>query len=681
MDRNTLIGLGLIGVILAIFTYINQPDPEEYKKQQELAKKELEERQRKEKEKEEKMDEELSLSIPENWMPKTDEEGIIQKDSLNRVIYIDTVKNIDTVLVEKVAGNSDAEVIADENTGEVEKEDAVVNDFEGEIIHLQNDKIHVEINTKGGGVSSVFLLEHQTYEDFNNSKEGDKINPLKLFEADYSTNQLLFPMGGKKIETRTLPFDIVIANKERIALKHSFGNNKYIEYIYTLLPNSYKVNYEIKMNGFGNDVLAENVQLNWETELLKTEKLLSEQRKTSTVFFKGVGESYDYLSELSDDEFAVEHDIDWVAFKQSYFSAIMMPNEPFKKEGTSFKVSNITENDERFNSVIRDYNADITLNIDNTDNGSAKIDWYFGPNDYHLLKQFDNGTEDIINLGWGIFRWVNIYAIQPIFNWLASSGMNVGLAIFLLTLIVKLVLTPIQWKMYSSSAKMRILKPEIDEINEKFPNKEDSMKKQMEMMTLYRESGASPLAGCVPMLIQMPILFAVFRFFPSTFELRQKPFLWAEDLSSYDAIVSWTTDIPVITFIYGNHISLFTLLMAGTTLIYTVLNSGNMQQPSQPGMPNMKVIMYFFPIMMIFFFNNFASGLSYYYFISTLISILTMVMIKNFFVNEEKLKAKMAAKKEVSRAKGSKKGKKSKFQERLEEMQRQQQEKMKNKKK
>jgi YidC/Oxa1 family membrane protein insertase len=298
-----------------------------------------------------------------------------------------------------------------------------------------------------------------------------------------------------------------------------------------------------------------------------------------------------------------------------------------------------------------------------------------------MLKQFDNGTEDIINLGWGIFRWVNIYAIQPIFTWLASTGMNIGLAIFLLTLIVKLILTPIQWKMYTSSAKMRILKPEIDEINKKFPNKEDSMKKQMEMMTLYRESGASPLAGCVPMLIQMPILFAVFRFFPSTFDLRQKAFLWAEDLSSYDAIVSWSTDIPVITFIYGNHISLFTLLMAGTTLIYTVLNSSNMQQPSQPGMPNMKVIMYFFPIMMIFFFNNFASGLSYYYFISTLISILTMVMIKNFFVDEEKLKAKMAAKKEVSRAKGGKKGKKSKFQERLEEMQRLQQEKMKNKKK
>ena len=231
--------------------------------------------------------------------------------------------------------------------------------------------------------------------------------------------------------------------------------------------------------------------------------------------------------------------------------------------------------------------------------------------------------------------------------------------------------------MYASSAKMRILKPEVEEINKKFPEKDDAMKKQMEMMTLYRESGASPLAGCVPMLIQMPILFAVFRFFPSTFTLRQESFLWAEDLSSYDSILDLSFSIPF----YGAHVSLFTLLMAVTTLIYTVLNSSNMQQPSQPGMPNMKVIMYFFPIMMIFFFNNYASGLSYYYFISTLMSILTMVMIKNFFVNEDKLKAKMAAKQDKSKKDGKKGGGKSKFQGRLEQMQKAQQEKLKNGKK
>jgi YidC/Oxa1 family membrane protein insertase len=231
--------------------------------------------------------------------------------------------------------------------------------------------------------------------------------------------------------------------------------------------------------------------------------------------------------------------------------------------------------------------------------------------------------------------------------------------------------------MYVSSAKMRILKPQIDDLNAKFPKQEDAMKKQMEMMSLYRESGASPLSGCLPMLLQMPILFAVFRFFPSSFALRQQGFLWAEDLSSYDEIFRWSAEIPLLSSIYGNHISLFTLLMSVTTLVYTHYNSANMQQPTQPGMPNMKVIMYFFPFMMIFFFNSFAAGLSYYYFISTLVSILLMLGIKQFFVDEEKLKAKMAAK-QANNANG--KGKKSKFQERLENLQKAQQDKLKGKK-
>ena len=251
-----------------------------------------------------------------------------------------------------------------------------------------------------------------------------------------------------------------------------------------------------------------------------------------------------------------------------------------------------------------------------------------------------------------------------------------GIAILILTLVLKLILMPIQWKMFVSSVKMKILKPEVDELNAKYPKKDDAMKKQMEMMTLYKESGASPLAGCIPMLIQMPILLAVFRFFPSAFELRQRPFLWAEDLSSYDSIFEFGFNI----WPYGDHVSLFTLLMAGTTLVYTVMNSGNMQQPQQPGMPNMKVIMYIFPIMMIFFFNNYSAGLSYYYFISTLISILMMLVIKKFFVDEDKLRIKMANRK-TQNASGVKEKKKSRFQEKLEEMQRKQQEMLKNRNK
>lgn len=661
MDKNTLIGLGLIGVILAIFTYVNQPNPEEIKKQQELAQMELENRQR--------INDSLAAlevrdipevnALPENWMLKLNDDGDTVFNEAGQVVYLDTVANRDTVLVT----NTKSEIAATPTLKADEK---------GETISISNDLLFVEINTKGGGVTSVFLKEHQTYFEFMANKDTDKITPLQLFDSETSTNQLIFPKNGETIETGKLNFEIIRQSDEMIELTHNMGNGKSISFIYSLIPNVHHLNYEIRMNGFEGEVLAENVMLDWNTQLLQTERLLSEQRRTSTVFFKEKESSYDYLSEMSDDDYAPDNDVEWVAFKQSYFSSIMMAESAFGKKGTNFEIKNFKE-EEDFD-LIKDYKATMNLNIGNTGNGVAKISWYFGPNDYYVLSEYGRELEDIVNLGWGLFRWVNIYAIQPIYTALANTGMAAGLAIFLLTLVVKLFLTPIQWKMYTSSAKMRILKPEIDELNKKYPNKEDGMKKQMEMMTLYRESGASPLAGCVPMLIQMPILFAVFRFFPSTFELRQQPFLWAEDLSSFDSVLDLSFNIPF----YGDHVSLFTLLMAITTLIYTVLNSGNMQQPQQPGMPNMKVIMYIFPFMMIFFFNNFASGLSYYYFLSTLISILTMVMIKNLFVNEEKLKAKMAAKKANAQT-GTKK--KSKFQERLEQMQKAQQEQMKNKRK
>ncbi|MEX2483604.1 MAG: membrane protein insertase YidC [Brumimicrobium sp.] len=667
MDRNTLVGLGLIGVILAIFTYFNQPSPEEIqaqKEKQELAEKRVEEKRKLEKEQSE--DDSSSEENDKNGshlIRKVDEKGNALVDTLGRQIYIDTVTNRDTV------------------TAEVPKSETSVaevsNDFKGEILKIENDKLEVLISTKGGGVSSVFLKDHQTYDNFVKNEGTEKIEPLQLFEADGSTNQLVFPKNGKSVETGNLKFTVKKQNNQELLLETDLGSNQKISYYYSIIDGNYHLDYEIKMNGFEGEVMPENVQFDWSTELLKTERLLSEQRRTSTVFFKGYGDSYDYLSEYSDDEYAPELDVEWVSFKQSYFSSILMPENPFKKDGSSFKVKNYAEGSEKDSTHIKEYQATMNLNIGNTGSGYAKMKWFFGPNDYDLLASYENSSEDIINLGWGIFRWVNVYAIQPIFTWLASYGMNLGLAIFLLTLIVKLVLTPIQWKMYTSSAKMRILKPEIEELNKKYPDKADAMKKQMEMMTMYRESGASPLSGCVPMLIQMPVLFAVFRFFPSSFTLRQESFLWAEDLSSYDSIMDLGFNIPF----YGDHISLFTLLMAGTTMIYTVLNSSNMQQPSQPGMPNMKIIMYIFPIMMIFFFNNFSSGLSYYYFISTLISILTMVMIKNYFVDEEKLKAKMANRKATKQAKGGKEGKKSKFQERLEQMQKAQQEKMKNKKK
>ncbi|HLV42609.1 MAG TPA: membrane protein insertase YidC [Brumimicrobium sp.] len=654
MDRNTLIGLGLIGVILALFTFFNQPSEEVLKErmaqQEQLAKENKESAEKTESKatkKPEKSDKKSEA------VAQLDENGDPVLDSLGNTVYVN-----DSV--------------------EVTKKEGIVNarDVDEETFVIENDKLKVVLTNKGGGVKSVYLKEHQTYEDFIKNEGTDKITPLQLFNEEIASNGLSFKSDKGQQHTSGIAFELSRQTDDYVSLIAHFEDGKSIEQIYSITPEQYHINYEVKMKGFEGEVNPDRVFMDWHVELLKTEKLLSEQRRISTVFFQEKNGSYDYLSEHSDDEFAAKTDVDWVAFKQSYFSSIMMPDNGFKKEGTTFKIVNYAEGSEKDSSHIKNYTSSMNIGIGNTGNGSMQMKWFFGPNDYDLLESYTNGTEDIINYGWGLFRWINIFAIQPLFVWLAGFGMSAGIAILLLTIIVKLVLTPIQWKMFASSAKMRILKPEVDEINKKYPEKDDAMKKQMEMMTLYRESGASPLAGCVPMLIQMPILFAVFRFFPSTFSLRQKGFLWAEDLSSYDSIMDLSFNIPF----YGSHVSLFTLLMAVTTLFYTVLNSSNMQQPSQPGMPNMKVIMYFFPIMMIFFFNNFASGLSYYYFISTLMSILTMVMIKNFFVNEDKLKAKMAKRQSASKSEG-KKGGKSKFQERLEQMQKAQQEKLKEGKK
>ena len=630
MDRNTLIGLGLIGVILAVFTYINQPTPEE-------------------------------IARASNQQ---------QNDSINNVVLKEDSLQFPNDSINKIKLQTNDSISDSSETIDTTNSDEA-NFTEQEFV-LENNKIAVHISTLGGGVKKVFLKEFQTYDDFAQNG-ADTITSLKLFDDSESVNQLEFPLNGNTITTSKLPFEVVSNSTNYLELRYAQNENQSISFIYSIADDNYHINYEINMNGFAGSVNPENVFLNWKSDLCKTERLLSEQRRISTIFFMNKTEGYDYLSEASNDQKELEYETEWIAFKQSYFSAIMMPDKPFLKKGATLSVENYNENSPKFDTHIKSYQAKLNPDIGNTGNGSISMKWFFGPNDYNTLHAYQNNADDLINYGWGLFRWVNIYAIQPIFSWLASFGINLGLAILLLTIIVKIALTPIQWKMYSSSAKMKILKPQIDELNKKFPNKEDGMKKQMEMMNLYRESGASPLAGCIPMLIQMPILFAVFRFFPSTFELRQKPFLWAEDLSSYDSILDFGFNLPL----YGDHISLFTLLMSGTTLAYTIMNSGNMQQPTQPGMPNMKVIMYIFPIIMIFFFNNYSSGLSYYYFISTLISILTMLMIKRFFVDEEKLKSKMEAKKINNQKSG---GKKSRFVERLEEMQKAQQDRLKGRK-
>lgn len=627
MDKNTIIGLVLIGTILSVFMIFNQPTKEE------LAAREKEQKALAE-EKEKIAAKQKKQEVTENKTPETDSVKV---------------------------------------TATTPKKTSEVKDS---LIYMENDKYRVAFNTKGGIVAGIWLKEYETYEEY--AKNDGQVTPLALFQDGDAVNQLVFDMNGKKIKTGKLPFSVVAQTGKSIVFETELAPGKTIQNQYSLSEGTYDLNYTVNLKGLGEDVNPKNVGLNWDVAFRKTERLLTEQRRVSTICMNYKDEGFSYLSEISADEKEAKDQVEWVAYKQSYFSSFLYAKDkPFSKKGTEFEVKTYSEGQKKEGTHIKDFSSTMMLDISNTDNASVSFEWFFGPNDYELLASYDGrGYDYILNYGWGLFRWINVYAIQPLFSMLTQSfAVSAGLAILFLTLIIKFILMPIQWKMYVSSAKMRILKPEIDELNKKYPKQEDAMKKQMEMMTLYRESGASPFSGCVPMLIQMPILLAVFRFFPSTFELRQKSFLWAEDLSSYDSIADLGFNIPF----YGDHVSLFTLLMSATTLIYTVINSGNMQAPQQPGMPNMKIIMYIFPILMIFFFNSFASGLSYYYFVSTLISILMMIAIKKFIVDEDKLKAKMAEKKAAASAGGTKK--KSKFQERLEMMQKMQQEQMKNKKK
>jgi YidC/Oxa1 family membrane protein insertase len=646
MDKNTILGLGLIGAILVTFTLINkpkEPTKEELAKQKKEIKAAINNANEKETAKVVAKSEEKIAKI---LVPKLDKNKVQFKDENGALIFTNTLTKKDTAITE-VAKEK-------EETNQIVK---------GEIIRLETNKLAFDFSTKGGILAAVYLKEYQSYTDF--ASKNKKWIPLKLFGENDAVNELSFPLDGKQFATGNQLFTVVDSSKTGITFELKRENEQVIQFVYSLKPNAYDMDFEVKLKGFAGKVNPKNVMLNWNADLKKSERLLNAQRLVSTVCFKYKNEEQDWLSEASDDEEKMEQAVEWIAFKQSYFSSIMKPIAGFDKTGSTLKIKKFGETEDRNHSHIKRYEASMNLAFANTGDASAKINWFFGPNDYEVLKSYDSNYEDIINYGWGLFRWINIYAIQPLFNLLAGSGWGFGIVILLVTLIIKLFLMPIQWKMYVSSAKMRILKPEVDELNAKFPNKEDAMKKQMEMMSLYRTSGASPLAGCVPMLIQMPILLAVFRFFPAAFELRQQPFLWAEDLSSYDSVYNFGTYLPL----YGDHISLFTLLMAATTLVYTYVNSGNMQQPTQPGMPNMKVIMYIFPFMMIFFFNNYSSGLSYYYFISTLISILIMVAIKQFFVDEDKLKEKMSARKAAASTGNSAVKKKSKFQERLEQMQ------------
>ncbi|MCC6910776.1 MAG: membrane protein insertase YidC, partial [Flavobacteriales bacterium] len=369
--------------------------------------------------------------------------------------------------------------------------------------------------------------------------------------------------------------------------------------------------------------------------------------------------SRQYLSESKEDEKKLEGRTNWIAFKQDFFTVALISAEGFAGNGSELAITPLEDV-----THTKRYSAKLFFEKDRDAEANVAMKLYLGPNHYGTLRrteipEFDN----IIDLGPYIFGWMNRWLVIPIFNFLDGWGWNYGIIILVLTVVIKLLLMPLTYKNFVSSAKMRVLKPEIDAITEKHKDG-DALKKQQATMELYRKAGVNPASGCLPMLVQMPVLFAMFRFFPSSIELRQQSFLWADDLSTFDSIYSWSAQIPLISSMYGNHISLFTILMAASTMVYTAINSN--QMPTQQGMPNMKVMMYLFPVMMLFFMNSLPAGLSYYYLRANLISILQMTAFKSLFVNEDKIRMQLLTNMKTPK-------KKSKWQQRLDDMQKQQQ--------
>ena len=511
---------------------------------------------------------------------------------------------------------------------------------------LENDKIKLIFTNKGGEIKSAIIKGFYTYDEYKKNPEERK--DIEIFNNQDSKFEI---SADRNVSTNE--FFSVQKTDKSIIFKKDYEKGVFIEYIYTL--NGEEENFvDLTINTEG----ISNPELVWTIAAPETEKSKTNQ-ELGTGFYYQEEHSKDVDYTWDNDEFEInefETDLSWISFTQQFFSTIIEAKNNNFNSDTKLKSSK-NENDE----YVKTLSLKTTLK-----SGENNYSIYFGENDYKKLKGYDKSFEEIIPLGWGIFGWVNRVAVIPIFDFLKNSAglTNFGLIILILTLIIKLSLSPLTYKSYLSQAKMKVLKPEIDKINEKHKEK-DPMKAQKETMGLYRKAGVNPMGGCLPMLVQFPILIAMFRFFPASMELRQKSFLWADDLSSYDSIMSLPWDIPF----YGDHISLFTLMMTVSTLIYTHMNS----QMTSNQMPGMKWMMYLMPIMFLGFFNSYASSLSYYYFLANVFTFSQMYFMRRF-VDDDKLLAQLEENKKKPK-------KKSKFQKKLEEMQKKQEQQMKKRKK
>ena len=543
--------------------------------------------------------------------------------------------------------------------------ESAINASEGVSI-LENEVVKLTINNKGGQIKEALVKNFKTYDSL----------PLYLIKDNNASFNINFGTTGNRIlNTKDLFFAPTITTNgdiQIVSMKLKVSETQFLEYRYEMKPKEYMVNFSIRSQGLSSVINGSNpINLGWSLKAYRNEKSMKTENTMYTNFYYKAEDEVDYINAGKSE---VLNDVDWVAYKQHFFATNLLSDTPFNN--ATITSTNLVLNEEIDTVFTKKFELKTPLELSNGEL-NYNMKWFYGPNDYNLLTTYE-GTDlaDSADLGWGIFGFLNRSVFYPVFNFLQGFLSNFGLIIILMTIVVRLIMSPLVYKSYLSSAKMKVIRPELTALNEKYPGKENAMKRQQETMAVQRKAGVSMMSGCIPALLQMPVFFALFKFFPTNLALRQEGFLWASDLSSYDTIFKLPFEIPW----YGDHVSLFPILASIAIFFYMKMNQSqqaNMQAPAQEGMPDMskmmKYMIYFSPIMMLFFFNNYASSLSLYYFVSNLLTIAIMLVIKNYVIDEDKIHAQI----EENKKKPEKK--KSQFRQKIDNAMKQAQEQQKKK--
>ena len=625
MDRNTIIGFILMILIFAGFTWMNRPSQEQIEAQQRyqdsIATVQAKER----------AEFEAVVAAKEEAKFELDSNDSVNPDSLHLV----QLQNKFGVFSSRADGQA-------------------------EIVTLENELLEIKFSTKGGQVHSVRLKNYETFE----------AKPLILFDGENESRLgvTLITADNRVINTENLYFEPE-KTSDQVRMKLKTNDGSYLDFVYSLAPNDYILRFDVVANGLDTHLApgTNTLDLRWSQSVRRNENGRSFEERYTKLTSKYLADNdLEDLSESKDDSKKIANKLKWIAYKNQFFSSVLISDNGFEASELESKVLQ----DEDYLKI---YSTNTRIAFDPRGTEKTGMHYFFGPNEYSLLKNYDKThfkgqdlqLERLVPLGWSLFRQVSKWIVIPLFDFWRGICSNIGLAILLLTMTIKLLLSPFTYKSYKSSAKMRVMRPQVEEINQQYPGQENAMTRQQKTMALYRQVGVNPMSGCLPMLLQMPFWIALFWFFPTSIELRGESFLWAKDLSTFDAIISWDVYIPFVSQHFGNHLSLFCLLMAITTILYTKINM-DQTNTGQQQMPGMKLMMYAMPVFMFVWFNQYPAGLSFYYLCNNLITIAQTYGFR-YFVDEKKLLLQL----EENKKKPAKK--KSGFMARLEEAQRQQQ--------